>query len=521
MAKNQKTVLRIVSYNDVYLLEPTLDEYGEERGGPSRAAHVLKTEIKSRYPDALVLFAGDTLAPSSASLLFQGQQMIDVHNELKCDFASLGNHEFDVSLPQLKAAFRNSHFPWLNANVYEKSTHQLLQGTIPNAIKRVQGIKVGFFGVVYPLENPELAVYFKNPIEAACEQVLALKARGEDFIIAMTHQRWADDNQFASQVEGIDFIVGGHDHQAMFQTQFKTPYVKSDSDLRSIWLTELRFNEYKRTSLKHENIPITNELEKDEAMEEIVVSYMTKVNAVFQQQVGKSCVDLDCRQSVVRIRSCDMGKLIADSQRSFIKSDPALRMKVHTSLDAAVMNGGGIRSGKVYPKGDVLYQHIIEWLPFGNTNVGIQINGRELVRFIEATSELSCSEGGVIEENGYLLHPSGFTYTFVCTSYRKGYVEKIEWDEPNSRIRSGKTSRTSQRHGSSRIRIHSSDVLKIAITDHLYSVYKHLFSSDHILYVPVKDTIPLAEYVKSRLERRGEFCPDMTSRRFELKSIPE
>ena len=55
--------------------------------------------------------------------------------------------------------------------------------------------------------------------------------------------------------------------------------------------------------------------------------------------LGTTAVELDSRNATVRTHEAAIGNLIADA------------MRVAAKADAAMMNGGGIRAGKVYPPG--------------------------------------------------------------------------------------------------------------------------------------------------------------------------
>ena len=55
--------------------------------------------------------------------------------------------------------------------------------------------------------------------------------------------------------------------------------------------------------------------------------------------LGTTAVELDSRNATVRTREAAIGNLIADA------------MRASTKADVAIMNGGGIRAGKVYPPG--------------------------------------------------------------------------------------------------------------------------------------------------------------------------
>ena len=36
--------------------------------------------------------------------------------------------------------------------------------------------------------------------------------QGADYVIALTHMRWPNDERLATEAEAIDLILGGHDH---------------------------------------------------------------------------------------------------------------------------------------------------------------------------------------------------------------------------------------------------------------------------------------------------------------------
>ena len=60
--------------------------------------------------------------------------------------------------------------------------------------------------------SPGPTVAFRNEAQALTRSVAALKARGVDKIIALTHIGYAEDQALAAQVDGVDVFVGGHSH---------------------------------------------------------------------------------------------------------------------------------------------------------------------------------------------------------------------------------------------------------------------------------------------------------------------
>jgi 5'-nucleotidase len=70
----------------------------------------------------IFVLAGDTISPSLESIVFKGQQMVDLWNNLGLNVAVLGNHEFDFKPEVLRQRIKESHFTWLAANVIDKTT---------------------------------------------------------------------------------------------------------------------------------------------------------------------------------------------------------------------------------------------------------------------------------------------------------------------------------------------------------------------------------------------------------------
>ncbi|CAI5718627.1 unnamed protein product [Hyaloperonospora brassicae] len=468
--------LDVLSYNDVY--EMGQDTVGTVHlGGPSRVVPIA-TAMRKANANSLVLFAGDTVSPSLWSTQFNGQHMVQAHNALGLDFAALGNHEFDFGLENFVNVTRASKFSWLNANCYERATGALLRGTVPYAIKRLAGAKngalvVGVFGVMYDMQDTSKGLYWEDPIEAARKQVKALQALGVDVVIALTHQGFAADNRFAAEVQGVDLIVGGHDHTSMLETKFGTPYVKADFDFRSIWKTHIEYEAARagagrKTVITHERIPIVESLPTDKALDQVIASYRAQMEALEKRVIGSVCEDLDLTQKVVRARDSTIGFLFADAGRQFYGNG---------SADVAVMNGGGIRGDKIVPAGNLSLGEVLSWSPFGNTLMTVQTNGASLKQFLTREMGTSCGAGRAIQENGFYVHPSGFQYTFTCTGEGVGTVSSLTW----------------LNHPTKRGVIQDSDALVMAISNFLYT-------SEFIVLQGVQATVRISEAEAERVD---------------------
>ena len=110
------TVLQI---NDVYELMPLR---GGAEGGLARVATIEKT-LRAENPRTYMMFAGDLFSPSAIGTArldgvpLAGRQMVDVMNAIGLDYATFGNHEFDVSEKQFFERLAESDFLWVSSNV--------------------------------------------------------------------------------------------------------------------------------------------------------------------------------------------------------------------------------------------------------------------------------------------------------------------------------------------------------------------------------------------------------------------
>lgn len=414
----------------------------------------LARKMRAQRDASLVLFAGDTMAPSLWSSQFRGMQMVAAHNAIGVDFASLGNHDFDFGIDGFLNVSNASNFTWLNANVFEASTGALLRGTKPNAVRsfyKRRGsksasphshktddassdapapFKVGIFGVMYNMNATQLGLYWEDPIEAAKRQVQYLRGEcGVDFVIAMTHQFIADDNKFVSEVKGVDLILGGHDHALMLQSNYGTPYLKSEFDFRRVWKSHVEFFRAggkfttPATRMKHEAVAITQEMETDDALDAKIAAFKQEIAVRFNVKVGSLCAPLDLTELTVRTRGCPVGDVFADSALEFYAGS-------NFEVDAAVMNGGGIRTNRVVPAVALTLGELMAWSPFGNLVVAVETDGASLRKYIAKETLASCG-AGVVEKNGYFVHPAGFKYAFQCSGSKQGSVTALQWlDHP-------------------------------------------------------------------------------------------
>src|SRR5215212_3488471 len=127
--------------NDVYTTLPV-----DGQGGLARVA-TLKQNLAKAGRTPFLVMAGDFLAPSVASSVFKGEQMIAALNATGLDLATLGNHEFDFGDDVLIQRMREASFQWIVSNVVDTATGQPIGGAAPMLVKTFGALKVGFIGL--------------------------------------------------------------------------------------------------------------------------------------------------------------------------------------------------------------------------------------------------------------------------------------------------------------------------------------------------------------------------------------
>ncbi|EQC32120.1 hypothetical protein SDRG_10316 [Saprolegnia diclina VS20] len=425
---------QVLSYNDVYEMQNETDasQYGVLVGGPSRVIPIAK-KLRKNFENSLVIFAGDTMSPSLWSGQFKGIQMIEAHNALSVDFACLGNHEFDFGIDAFLNVSAASKFPWLNVNAYEKSTGQLLRGTKPYEVKVLNSptmgtIKIGAFGVMYDMQDATTGMYWMDPVNASIPVVKTLReVEKVDMVIALTHQFLDDDNRFSQLVKGVDMIYGGHDHSAMLQTNFGTPYLKSDLNFRSIWVSDIKYyapfqSDPKTlnkafTKMSHKNLAITNEMPSDPAFDEIIKSYDAKINVLFKRNVGSLCAETDLTAKLLRQSEAPIGNFFADAFKDYYKK---------VAVDVGYMNAGGIRTDKKWSAGLFSLGDLISWSPFGNMIAVIATDGASFKKFLGTQLAQTCDKGNNLMLNGFYPQIAGVKVSYKCSGEKAGAITSLQ-----------------------------------------------------------------------------------------------
>jgi 5'-nucleotidase/UDP-sugar diphosphatase len=225
MAAPPKTYLTILHTNDTH---STLFPFGPQDrwGGIARMSEKIR-EIRGDGGNVLVLNTGDVFVGTFEFNKYLGYPELKIMEGLY-DVMCLGNHEFDLGLDTLLGVLSGQiaggqpvRLPVLCANVNLEGSPALKNFVKPYIVKQVGGLKVGLVGVVNTDAlnySPEVFALLTDPFQAAGQAAWELRhLEGADLVVCLSHLGKMYDVAGLSQVPGIDIIVGGHTHDALFE----------------------------------------------------------------------------------------------------------------------------------------------------------------------------------------------------------------------------------------------------------------------------------------------------------------
>ncbi|MBN9416254.1 MAG: bifunctional metallophosphatase/5'-nucleotidase [Candidatus Eremiobacteraeota bacterium] len=425
----EPTHITLLHLNDVY-------EYAsvdDGRKGSFARLETLRRQAVAANPNTLFLFSGDTLSPSVASSFFRGRQMVEMWNAIHLDVATLGNHEFDFGPDVLRERMGESHFPWLAANVRDRSGASF--GKMPEFVMReVGGVKLGIFGLL-TVDTAETSscgpeVVFQDPVEAARSLVPRMRAQGAQVVVALTHLSLAEDKRLAREVP-LDLILGGHEHEPSESLVAHTPIFKWGSDARILGKVDLQVDQGRVVEMDWQGQSVGKTVVPDPTVTALAARYEKQLAAQLNEPLVRVGVDLEGRSSVCRQQETNLGNLVADAMRE------------QAGADCALITGSSIRVDKVVPAGVLTRRQAMMILPYENGVVKVRLSGRELLAVVEhSVSSLGPENssfpqvsalqlrydptrpvGQRVQElrvGGKPLQPDG-SYTFACSEFiRKG-----------------------------------------------------------------------------------------------------
>jgi 5'-nucleotidase/UDP-sugar diphosphatase len=469
----QKIYLTILHTNDTH---STLFPYGPSDGwgGIGGVSNKIK-ELKSKSPHALVLNSGDVFVGSFEFNKYLGYPELKIMEGLY-DAMGLGNHEFDLGLEAL-AKILDGQFsggppvglPILCANINLEAWPVLRSHVKPYLVKTVSNLRIGIVGVVEtrPLDySGQILALLSDPVLAAARTVSVLKdVEKADIVICLSHLGKTNDIEKLSRVAGIDIIVGGHSHDALFEPVISNgkiivqagEYGRHLGSLAVAW-------DGKRVKLANYRLhSIDKKVREDPALVSTLSSLRAGIVAdsrfgpVYSDRIATAARNLEEKWDARRTeRDTPLGNLVADGIR---KAATKAGYPVDVALEA-----NGYIAHRIYA-GNVVGNDILRSVPYGYdfaSGLGFKID-TVLLAGAQILAGLEYSVSMVENADDACMQVSGLTFEYDS---RRRPIPPDKLLEELSRGRWGRVNPDSVKIGGKPLDLKA--VYWVALTDRLH-----------------------------------------------------
>lgn len=382
---------------------------------------------RQRTPYVTLVSSGDFAQGNTVGSLTNGEAVVRIMNAVGYDYLTVGNHEFDYTVPQMEHLSQLLTAKTLCCN-FSRITPDGESDLFPAyEVKKYGSTKVGFVGVATPStfrsstptyfidDEGNLLYDFHATDTYQCVQRAVDAARGEGAQIIIVLSHLGDDPEVAysreliASTHGIDIVLDGHAHHLLNER-----LVNDRGDSVTLASTATKFAYIGRLTIDKDN-RLTNELlpacdcrKINQTVWDTTQAVQRELEAKVNAPVGTTAFALADRDNkdnrLVRKQETNLGDLMADVAR------------YSTGATIGVCNGGGLRAG-LYNE-TITFGDIVSVWPFNNTMRVTECTGQQLLDALEV---------GVTAlplENGDFLHVSGLRYT---ADTRK--PTSVIWDE--------------------------------------------------------------------------------------------
>ncbi|WP_248737113.1 bifunctional 2',3'-cyclic-nucleotide 2'-phosphodiesterase/3'-nucleotidase [Neobacillus rhizosphaerae] len=370
-------------------------------GGIEYLAAYLKDREAANPANTLMIQAGDLVGASPpVSALLQDEPTIRMMNEIGLDVGTIGNHEFDEGVVEMKrlinggshpktekyegkyGKFTGSTMDYVVANVVDEKTNEPILP--PYAIEEVEGVKIGFIGVV-TTDTPTIVtpsgvagVKFTDEVTAINKYAKELTAKGVKTIVVLAHNPGSsktDGTGATGQVvdmakaidSSVDVVYGAHDHKYLNTNVEGKVLVQS-------WSYGTAFSDIDLTI-----DPATGDVIKDQTKAEVVDTLHSKITPDAKIKAELDGYQEDIKPIVSRPVSetaMELSKTANEHGESVLGNVIADGMRTIMHTQFGFMNSGGVRNP--LPKGIITWGDLFKVQPFGNDLVTMTITGEQV-----------------------------------------------------------------------------------------------------------------------------------------------
>ena len=276
--------------------------YGKTGGFAHLAALAKKLRAEYGENKTLHLDSGDMWQGSATALHSKGADMTQAANILGVD-AMTGHWEFTYAPEQLRANINNFNGDFLAQNVF-LNDDALFDGKEafdedsglafkPYAMRELNGRRVAVIGQAFPytpIANPRRFIpdwVFGVRREELSALVAKIRAEEKpDAIVLLSHNGAGLDSRVASDIDGLDFVLGGHTHDIFVKPQMANgaAILNGGCSGKFVGVLDIKFGANGARDFRYHLTPVfSSMLPEDETMK----AHISKTRAPHEKELNE------------------------------------------------------------------------------------------------------------------------------------------------------------------------------------------------------------------------------------------
>ena len=472
---------QLLAFNDFHgNIDPPTGSGGLVNGTPAGGAEYLATWLKKLRGESTATYsttvlAGDNIGASPlVSAAFHDEPAAEMLSAMNVDISSVGNHEFDEGIDELKRiqfggchptdgcqdgdGYAGAKFTYLAANVVSKATGEPILR--PFTVRLYDGVPVAYVGMTLEgtprIVNPAgiASVQFEDEVATANQYAKILSGLGIRAMVLLVHEGGAQNAppspldpsgcaNFAGPITDIakrlrpeyGLVVSGHTHRfyscALPNAQSGNVVVTSAGSA-GVLVTNINAsldkNSGRFTGVSAKNVIVENGVRNPDGTWARDGAGNPLRNPALVDSEIKAIAD-KYRTAVAPIANRIVGSITGDiattttpageSPLGDVIADAQLRYTTSAGGQIALMNPGGIRAPLIYSNsaggeapGEVTYGECFTVQPFNNLVVTQSFTGAQLKDVLE--QQFVGFAGQTAQR--ILQVSAGFTYTYSASA---------------------------------------------------------------------------------------------------------
>ena len=414
------------------------DELARVFGKTGGLAHLaaLTGKLRGEFgrEKTLHLDSGDLLQGSAVSLRSGGRDMIEAANLLGVD-AFTGHWEFTYPEADLRRALSAFDGKFLAQNIFATEEAQFDGAEVfdeesgrvfpPHMISEVAGRRIAVIGQAFPftpISNPRRFIpnwtfgLRVDELRALVEDIR--KKEKPDLVILLSHNGTDLDLRMAADVAGVDFVLGGHTHDAVPTPQTPrsgrgTRVLTAGCSGKFVGCLDVKFRVGGRKEFQYRLLPVfSNWLEESAEMSALVARHRAPYASELDEVLCRAGETLHRRGNF----NGGMDQVIVDALRRHYDAEIALSPGFRWGT--TVLSGDAIRMEDVYNATAMTYPET--YLR--------EMTGADLRAILEDVADNMFHPDPYYRQGGDMARMGGLDYELIPQAERGGRIGEMRLD---------------------------------------------------------------------------------------------